>query len=65
MARVRGSINKNHKDTKQCRVYEEYINTEKSIKEISEKFGIKYTTCQKMLYRERALRGTVVPRKRR
>ena len=49
--------------SKQERVFEEFENTNKSIKRIAEEYGVAYTTCQKMLYRERKKRGLVKPRR--
>ena len=49
--------------SKQERVFEEFENTNKSIKRIAEEFGIAYTTCQKMLYIERKKRGLTKPRR--
>lgn len=49
--------------SKQEMVFEEFENTNKSIKRIAEEFGIAYTTCQKMLYIERKKRGMTKPRR--
>lgn len=49
--------------SKQEMVFEEFENTNKSIKRIAEEFGIAYTTCQKMLYIERKKRGLTKPRR--
>ena len=49
--------------SKQEMVFEEFENTNKSIKRIAEEYGVAYTTCQKMLYRERKKRGLVKPRR--
>lgn len=49
--------------SKQERVFEEFENTNKSIKRIAEEFGVGYKTCQVMLYRERKKRGLTKPRR--
>ena len=54
MARNREGIK-----SKQELVYEEYINTNKSVTELAEEFGVKYGTCVNMLHRERSKRGIV------
>ena len=49
--------------SKQQMVFEEFENTNKSIKRIADEFGVTYKTCQVMLYRERKKRGLTKPRR--
>lgn len=55
---------KTEKKTKQAIVYEEYLSTNKSLKELAKEFGVSYHTIDTMLCRERRKRGTYNPRKR-
>lgn len=52
------------KKTKQAKVYDEYLNSNKSLKELAEQFGVAYNTINNMLCAERKKRGTYNPRKR-
>lgn len=45
-------------------IYEEYINSNKSIKELAEKYELKYQTICNMLHEERQIRGNAVRRRR-
>lgn len=55
---------KTEKKTKQAMVYDEYLNSNKSLKELAEEFGVAYRTINNMLCAERKKRGTYNPRKR-
>lgn len=50
--------------TKQSKMYEEYLNSKKSVKEIAEEFGVKYGTAIQMLHKERVKRGVNLKQRR-
>lgn len=52
------------KPTKQSLIYDDYISSNSTLKQLAEKYGIKYSTCQQMLYRERLKRGNAVEKRR-
>lgn len=51
------------KQTKQSIIYDEYINSDLTLKQLAEKYGITYGTCQQMLYKERLKRGVAVEKR--
>ena len=50
--------------TKQAQLYEEYINSTKSVKELAEEFDVKYGTAIQMLHKERVKRGINLKQRR-